>query len=121
MTLSLGGTSPVRARTRRGRMVNAAAPAAVPRNLRRLESLDICLPNSAAAVDAAARSYDIWNTSLGPGGLTGGMAVAQTYARALRGYEGSVSMRKRCEGICTAILLPLLRTTKPVACRVIGR
>src|ERR1022692_3160350 len=44
--LSLGGTSPERATTWRGRMVKAAAPAAVPRNLRRLESLDIWYASS---------------------------------------------------------------------------
>src|SRR5664279_2720578 len=56
--LSLGGISPERASSRRGRMVKAAAPAAVPRNLRRLEWLDICLLETAhAAADAGARSY----------------------------------------------------------------
>src|ERR1035437_3888251 len=67
--LSLGGISPERATTWRGRMVKAAAPAAVPRNLRRLESLDIFLLGTVlAAAHATARSYHSRNTGEGPGG-----------------------------------------------------
>src|SRR5664280_3524094 len=51
-------------------MVKAAAPAAVPRNLRRLELLDICLLRTVlAAAHAAARSYDSRNNGKGPGGM----------------------------------------------------
>src|ERR1035441_3447854 len=116
--LSLGGISPEPATTWRGRMVNAAAPAAVPRNLRRLESLNIFLLGTVlAAAHATARSYHSRNTGEGPGGWR----QKRTYAMALK--EISVAggaMRRRCQVICMAVLVALLRTTKPVASRRIG-
>src|ERR1035441_8906227 len=51
-------------------MVNAAAPAAVPRNLRRLELLDICLPTRAPRRWRRRHGrYHNWNTGFGPGGV----------------------------------------------------
>ena len=64
------GDFPGSPRTWRGTMVKAAAPAAVPRKLRRFESPDIQPPESnGVRRKRAARSYDSRNTHAGPGGL----------------------------------------------------
>src|ERR1017187_9990232 len=53
--------------------------------------------------------------------LTGGWRQKRTYAMALKeiSVAGGV-MRRRCQVICMAVLVALLRTTKPVASRRIG-